>query len=89
MSRMVHCRKYDETLEGLAVAPLPGAKGQQIFDAVSKKAWAEWQRVQTMLINEKQLSLIDPQARSYLSEQMEKFLNNEAIDEIEGYLPPG
>ena len=88
MPRTVHCRKYQQELEGLAQPPLPGAKGELIFQTVSRKAWEEWQALQTMLINEKNLRLIDPQARQYLSEQLEKFLNNEPIDRIEGYRPP-
>jgi len=88
MSRTVICRKYKEELEGLEAPPLPGAKGQQIFDTVSKKAWLEWQATQTMLINEKNLSLIEPEARQYLSEQMERFLDNQPIDHAEGYVPP-
>ena len=50
MARTVQCRRYNEELEGLERAPLPGAKGQDIFDNVSKKAWLEWQGHQTMLI---------------------------------------
>lgn len=88
MPRTVHCRKYQQELAGLAQPPLPGAKGELIFETVSRKAWEEWQALQTMLINERNLRLIDPQARQYLSEQMEKFLNNEPIDRIEGYRPP-
>ena len=42
MTRMVTCRRYKEALEGLDRPPLPGAKGQDIFDHVSKKAWLEW-----------------------------------------------
>ncbi len=88
MSRTVMCRKYQEELEGLEAPPLPGAKGQEIFDTVSKKAWREWQAAQTMLINEKSLSMIEPEARKYLSEQMERFLDNQPIDHAEGYVPP-
>ena len=88
MPRTVHCRKYQQELEGLAQPPLPGAKGELIFQTVSRKAWEEWQALQTMLINERNLRLIDPQARQYLSEQMEKFLNNQPIDRIKGYRPP-
>lgn len=88
MPRTVFCRKYRQELEGLARPPLPGAKGELIFETVSRRAWEEWQSLQTMLINERSLRLIDPQARLYLSEQMEKFLNNEPIDRIEGYRPP-
>lgn len=88
MSRTVFCRKYQQPLEGLASPPMPGAKGQSIFDTVSKKAWQEWQNVQTMLINEKHLRLIDPEARAYLSAQMERFLNNEDVDKADGYVAP-
>ena len=88
MTRMVNCRRYQETLEGLDRPPLPGAKGQDIFDHVSKKAWLEWQSHQTMLINEKHLSLIDAEARQYLMGEMDKCLAGEAFDQAEGYVPP-
>ena len=87
MTRLVHCRKYNEELEGLERPPLPGAAGKDIFENVSKKAWLEWQNLQTMLINEKHLSLIDPEARAYLGDQMAKFLSNEEVDRADGYVP--
>jgi Fe-S cluster biosynthesis and repair protein YggX len=89
MTRTVFCRKYRQDLEGLDKPPVPGAKGQEIFDTVSKRAWTEWQEQQTMLINEKRLSLIDPQARKYLAEQMERFLDNQPIEKASGYVPKG
>ena len=88
MTRTVFCRKHRQQLAGLDAPPLPGPKGQEIFETVSGKAWAQWQVVQTMLINEKNLRLIDPDARRYLTEQMDKFFDNEPIDRIEGYVPP-
>lgn len=88
MSRMVMCRKFGEELEGLDVPPMPGAKGQDLFDNVSKKAWGQWQHLQTMLINEKHLNLRDADARKYLGEQMARFFANEAVDDAEGYVPP-
>lgn len=88
MTRTVFCRKYRRELEGLEAPPLPGPFGQKIFETVSGKAWAEWQALQTMLINEKNLRLIDPEARRYLAEQMERFLDNRPVDRIEGYVPP-
>ena len=88
MSRMVHCRKYNKELPGLVVPPYPGAKGKEIYETVSQKAWQEWQAQQTMLINEKQLNMMDREARKYLMEEMDKFLNNEEFDQAEGYVPP-
>ncbi len=88
MSRNVMCKKYQQQLEGLEAPPYPGAKGQQIYETVSKKAWGEWLTLQTMLINEYRLSVREPEARTYLGEQMDKFFNNEATDHAEGYVPP-
>ena len=88
MSRMVMCRKYQKELPGLDAPPYPGPRGQEIFENVSKQAWEEWQAQQTMLINEKHLSLADPQTRKYLQEEMEKFLAGEDFDRAEGYVPP-
>ena len=84
----MQCRRYNEELEGLDRPPLPGPKGQAIFDSVSKKAWGDWQALQTMLINEKHLNMMDPDARKYLSEQMELFLSGAEHDHAEGYVPP-
>jgi len=88
MSRTVHCRKYNKELPGLAVPPYPGEKGKEIYETVSQQAWKEWQAHQTMLINEKQLNMMDADARKYLMEEMEKFLSNEDYDKAEGYVPP-
>ncbi|MFD2192023.1 oxidative damage protection protein [Pistricoccus aurantiacus] len=87
MSQTVFCRKYQQELEALPFPPLPGQKGQEIQASVSKKAWEEWQALQTRLINEKHLSLLDPDTRIYLMEQMERFLDNRETDRAEGYVP--
>jgi Fe-S cluster biosynthesis and repair protein YggX len=84
---MVFCKHFGEELEGLDRPPLPGPKGQKIFEEVSKKAWQAWQAEQTMLINEKQLSLMDPEARKYLQDQMDKYLSGENHDRAEGFVP--
>jgi Fe-S cluster biosynthesis and repair protein YggX len=73
MARTIFCKKYQQEMEGLDTPPYPGAKGQEIFDNISKQAWLDWQAHQTMLINEKHLSLVDPEARKYLQEEMDKF----------------
>src|SRR5690606_20076202 len=88
MSRTVFCRKYQKEMPGLATAPYPGASGQDIFENVSQQDWQEWQQQQTMLINEKQLSMMNPEHHRYLQEQMDRFLNNEEHDAASGYVPP-
>ncbi len=88
MARMVHCRKLKQELPGLDMPPFPGPKGQEIFDNISKQAWAEWMTHQTTLINEMRLNMMDLTARTYLSEQREKFFAGEDVDQAEGYVPP-
>ncbi|MDA0806274.1 MAG: oxidative damage protection protein [Proteobacteria bacterium] len=87
MSRIVFCRKFQQDLPGLMAPPYPGEKGQDLFMTVSQKAWGEWQSHQTMLINEKQLSMANAEHRKYLQDQMDKFLSNADFDRAEGYVP--
>ena len=86
-TRTVHCRKFDTVLPGLESPPIPGAVGQDIYDHVSARAWAQWQHLQTMLINEHHLSLMEPDARKFLLEQMGKFLDNGDYERPTGYVP--
>ena len=86
-NRTVHCKKYGTQLKGLDSPPFPGPDGERIYNQISEKAWQEWLAFQTMLINEKQLSLVDPAIRRYLQTQMWHFFNNEAVDSVEGFEP--
>ena len=88
MPRTVFCKKYQQELEGLDRPPYPGAKGQDIFDNVSLQAWQEWQAHQTMLINEQQLNMMDPDARQFLQTEMDKFMTGQDYAKAEGYVPP-
>ena len=76
MQKTIICKKYGEELEALEQPPMPGPVGEKLQQEVSKKAWNEWLAIQTMLINEKHLSLIQKEAREYLHEQRERFFNN-------------
>lgn len=88
MSRTVFCRRLQQDLPGLEAPPFPGPKGQEVYETVSAQAWNEWQELQTMLINEKHLNMMDKEARRYLNDQRDKFLAGEANDKAEGYIPP-
>ncbi|MBZ5485929.1 oxidative damage protection protein [Halomonas aquamarina] len=88
MSNTVFCRKYQKELPALAFPPLPGKQGQEIQASVSRKAWEEWQALQTRLINEKHLNMLNPEDRAYLMEQMQRYMDNETTDQAEGYVPP-
>ena len=88
MAKTVFCTRLQKALPGLDAPPFPGARGQEIFEKVSAEAWAAWQDLQTMLINEKHLNMIDKEARKFLAEQRDKFLAGEEVDQAEGYIAP-
>ena len=88
MGRMVNCVLLGTEAEGLDYAPYPGDLGKRIYDNVSRQAWQQWLAHQTMLINEYRLSPVDPKARKFLEEEMEKFFFGEGSTAPEGFVPP-
>ena len=88
MSRTVNCIKLGREAEGLERPPYPGELGKRIYEQVSQEAWQQWIRLQTMIINENRLNLVDPTHRKYLAEQVEKHFFGEGADQIQGYVPP-
>jgi Fe-S cluster biosynthesis and repair protein YggX len=74
MTRTVQCALLKKEAPGLDRAPYPGPLGARIFANISKEAWAQWVKHQTMLINEYRLTPVDPKARKLLETEMEKFL---------------
>ena len=88
MPQTVFCKLLNKELPGLAAPPFPGPKGQEIFENYSEQAWLSWQEMQTMLINEKHLNMMDKEARKYLNAQRDKFLAGEETDLAEGYIAP-
>ena len=88
MSHMVHCVKLGKEAPGMKFLPFPNELGKRIYDNVSQEAWDGWLRYQTMIINENRLSLADPRARQYITQQMENYFFGEGADHISGYTPP-
>ena len=88
MARMIQCVKLGREAEGLDFAPYPGPLGKRIYESVSKEAWQQWLRHQTMLVNENRLSLADARSRKWLAEQMEKHFFGGGSEMPAGYVPP-
>jgi Fe-S cluster biosynthesis and repair protein YggX len=83
--RTIYCVKLHKEAEGLVRPPIPGERGEKIFAQISKEAWALWLNHQTMLINEYRLNLIDVKSRTFLLEEMDKFLFGPGSDKPPGY----
>ena len=88
MARDVDCVKLKKKAPGFDTPPYPGELGQRIYQQISREAWAQWQNHQTMLINEYRLSMIEPKARQFLAQEMEKFLFGEGSEAPSGFVPP-
>ena len=88
MTRTVQCVNLGCEAEGLAAPPYPGDLGQRIFEGVSKEAWQQWLRHQTILINEHRISPIDPEARKFLEGEMEKFFFGGGAEMPGGFVAP-
>ena len=88
MARTVFCEYLKKDAEGLDFQLYPGELGKRIFNSISKQAWSEWIKKQTMLVNEKKLNMMNAEHRKLLEEEMVNFLFEGNDVHIEGYVPP-
>lgn len=70
----ITCARCGQTREGFEKPPFPGAIGTRIVSDICKECWAQWLKQQTMLINHYGLNVMDPQARQFLTRNMDAFL---------------
>ena len=87
MSRTVFCQRLKKEAPGMPFQLIPGELGKRIFDNISQEAWSEWQKKQTMLINEKKLNMMNVEHRKLLEQEMINFLFEGKDVHIEGYTP--
>ncbi|MFN4987574.1 MAG: oxidative damage protection protein [Burkholderiaceae bacterium] len=88
MARTVQCIKLGKEADGLDFPPVPGEMGKKLWESVSKQAWQDWLKHQTMLVNEYRLNLSDPKARKYLAQQLENHFWGSGADTASGFVPP-
>ena len=88
MARTVQCVLLKREAEGFDRPPLPGELGRRVYEQVSREAWAQWLRHQTLLINEYRLTPIEPKARKFLEAEMEKFFFGAGSQAPQGFQPP-
>ena len=84
---IINCLKLKKKLEGLDYQPYPGDIGKKIQENISAEAWSLWMNHQTMLINEMRLTPVDPKARKFLEEEMEKFFFGDGSQAPQGFVP--
>ena len=87
MSRTIFCQNQQQDDDGLDYQLYPGEIGKRIYDHIGKQAWGNWQKKQTMLINEKKMNMMNPDDRAFLEQAMVAYLFEGKEPEIEGYTP--
>ncbi|MDA1082153.1 MAG: oxidative damage protection protein [Gemmatimonadetes bacterium] len=70
----ITCARCGKAKDGFDRAPFPGATGARVLESTCRECWADWLKQQTMLINHYGLNVMDPQARQFLTRNMEAFL---------------
>jgi Fe-S cluster biosynthesis and repair protein YggX len=70
----VTCSRCGTLRAGFERPPFPGAIGARIVAEICQQCWSEWLRQQTMLINHYGLNVMDPQARAFLTRNLQAFL---------------
>ena len=84
----MHCVKLNKEADGLNAVTYPGELGKRIYEQVSQEAWQMWLSHQTMLINEYRLTPIEPKAREFLEEEMEKFFFGGGSEKPKDFVEP-
>ena len=70
----ITCSRCGQTRAGFERAPFPGQIGARVVAEICQDCWGQWLKQQTMLINHYGLNVMDPQARAFLTRNMEAFL---------------
>lgn len=87
MSRVIYCHFLKQDAPGLDFQLYPGELGKRIFNEISKDAWGQWMKKQTMLINENKLNMMNAEHRKQIESEMVKFLFEGQDVTIAGYKP--
>ncbi len=84
MAEEIQCVRCGQPGPQIARPPLRNELGERIHASICQNCWGEWLRYQTALINHYGLDVREPQAREFLTANMEAFLfrtaNAEEID---------
>ena len=70
----IECVRCGETGEQLSKPPLRNELGERVHASICRSCWDEWLAYQTALINHYGLDVRTPDAREFLSKNMEAYL---------------
>lgn len=73
MPETVKCTRCGQEAPGVDAVPYPGEIGRQIRENVCASCWAEWERMEVMVINELRLNFMEPKSMEILHQHMRDF----------------
>ncbi|MBM4192892.1 MAG: oxidative damage protection protein [Gemmatimonadetes bacterium] len=80
----IRCARCGKDKDAFDRAPFPGAIGARVIAETCRDCWGDWLKQQTMLINHYGLDVMNPEARKFLTRNLEAFLfksgSSDAID---------
>ncbi|MEZ8293387.1 Fe(2+)-trafficking protein [Vibrio splendidus] len=86
MEKLIHCAHFKKELPALNEPPLTGELGLEVLSRLSADGWSAWIEIQTQIINEESLHLLDRSNIVYLHSKLRDFMNGE-LDNVPGYVP--
>ena len=79
----ITCARCGQTREGLSAPPFPNEFGARILASICQQCWKDWLKQQTQIINHYGLDLSNPDAQTFLFDNMKGYLFNEALPTAE------
>jgi len=74
MSETIQCLRCKREAPALTSSPYPGELGEELMEKTCAGCWAEWQRVEIMVINELRLDFMDAKSQEILIQHLREFL---------------
>lgn len=70
----IQCTRCGEQRAAMPYAPLNNEVGRRVQAEICQVCWGDWLKHQTMLINHYGLNVRDPDAKKFLTENLERYL---------------
>jgi Fe-S cluster biosynthesis and repair protein YggX len=80
MADTIKCTHCGQKRPALPFAPFPNALGQRIAVEICQVCWADWLQKQTQIINHYGLDLTNPDAQTFLFDNIKGYLFGDVPD---------
>lgn len=77
MAEIIKCTHCGEKRQPLPFAPFPNELGRRIAAEICQQCWSAWLQKQTQIINHYGLDLTNPDAQTFLFDNIKGFLFGE------------